>query len=151
MTHAEQFARDQRGRWRRGSSGNPVGRPRGSKNRHPRRRAELERASEWTTFDWQVFYRRTFHSAVGGPAEKHGASYAECIAVWILLNPPPQRAGLCAHCSKVFSVPLSTISGAPIRIDGAWVHWSCLPWFAHGRWHAARTALQRLGITEQAF
>jgi hypothetical protein len=76
MTHAEQVARDQHGRFRRGVSGNKMGRPRGSKNRHPRRRADLERTGEWTASDWLVLYRRTYHSAAGSPPEKHGAAFA---------------------------------------------------------------------------
>ena len=47
MTHVEQAERDAHGRWRRGS-GNPAGRPRGAKNRRPRRRAgDRERVAEW--------------------------------------------------------------------------------------------------------
>ena len=65
MTYVEQTERDYHGRWRRGVSGNPVGRPRGSKNRQPRRRADQERAAEWTPSDWRVFYRRTFQEAEG--------------------------------------------------------------------------------------
>src|SRR5262249_36522112 len=151
VTHAEQAAlRDQHGRWPRGVSGNPVGRPRGSKNRIPRRRAgDRERLAEWTEHDWRVFYRRTFQSAGGMPAEKHGAAFTECTALWVLLNPPPQRPGLCAHCVKSLDLPLSSVNGAPIRFDGAWVHWSCLPWFSRTRWDAAKAALTRLGIAEQ--
>jgi hypothetical protein len=151
VTHVEQFARDQHGRWRRGVSGNPTGRPPGSKNRAPRRRVgDRERAAEWTVSDWQVFYRRTFQSAVGEPTEKHGAAFAECMALWLLLNPPAQRPGLCAHCGKVLDVPVSSVNAAPIRVDGAWVHWVCLPWFSRARWDAAKNALWRLGITGNA-
>ena len=152
MTHAEQFAlRNQDGRWRRGVSGNPIGRPPGSKNRTPRRRAgDRERAAEWTKHDWRVFYRRTFQSAPGGTAEKHGAAFAECTAMWLLINPPAQRPGLCAHCGKTLDVPLSTVNGAPIRVDGAWVHWACLPWFSRARWDTAKAALQWLGVTGYA-
>ena len=151
MTHVEQFARDQTGRWRRGVSGNSMGRPRGSKNRHPRRRADQERAAEWTPSDWRVFYRRTFQDAEGRLDEKHGAAFAECTALWLLLNRPPQRPGLCAHCTKALDLPLRSVNGAPIPFDGAWVHWICLPWFSRARWDAAKGALQRLGITGDAF
>ena len=151
MTYVEQTERDYRGRWRRGVSGNPVGRPRGSKNRHPRRRADQERAAEWTPSDWRVFYRRTFQEAEGVLGEKHGAAWAQCMAFWLVLNPALQQAGLCGYCSKPLDVPLSSISGAPIRIDGAWVHWGCLPWFSRARWDAAKMALQRIGITGNAF
>jgi hypothetical protein len=144
-------ARDRYGRWQRGiSSPNPKGRPRGSKNRRVRRQADQERAAEWTAHDWSVFYQRTFQETEGGLAEKHGAAYAECTALWLLLNRPPQQPGLCAHCNKPLDLPLSSISGAPIRIDGAWVHWGCLPWFSRARWDAAKNALKRLGITGNA-
>jgi len=150
LTHVEQAERDAQGRWSRGS-GNPAGRPRGSKNRTPRRRtADRERAAEWTEHDWSVFYQRTFQETEGGLAEKHGAAYAGCIALWLLLSSPSQRCGLCAHCGKPLDIPLSSISGAPIRVDGAWVHWGCLPWFSRARWDAAKNALWRLGITGNA-
>ena len=43
-------------------------------------------------------------------------------------------------------LPMSTVNAAPIRADGAWVHWGCLPWFLRARWDAARAGLQQLGI-----
>jgi hypothetical protein len=88
-----------------------------------------------------------FQDADGAPAEKHGLAFAECTAIWLLLNLPSQRPELCAYCGKTLDVPLSSMNGAPIRIDGAWVHWTCLPWFSRARWDAAKMALQRLGIT----
>jgi hypothetical protein len=64
VTHVEQAERDAHGRWRRGS-GNPAGRPRGAKNRHPRRRAgDRGREAEWTEHDWRVFYQRSFQEAL---------------------------------------------------------------------------------------
>jgi hypothetical protein len=133
-------------------SGNPAGRPRGIKNRRPRRRAgDRERAAEWTERDWRVFCQRTFHEAQGEPHQKQGAAWSECMALWLLLNPAPQQPGLCGYCTKPLDVPLSSVSGAPIRIDGAWVHYGCLPWFSRARWDAAKMALQRLGITGNAF
>ena len=111
MTWASQGPRDPHGCWRPGVSGNPKGRPRGSKDRRPRRRPDPERATEWTEQDWHVFYRRIFQEAQGVPDEKHGAAFA-----------------------------------APIRVDGAWVHWVCLPWFLWARHDAAKAALERLGI-----
>jgi len=126
-------------------------RPRGSKNQRRLLKADLQRAAEWTAHDWRVFYQRSFQEAEGGPGEKHGRAFAECTALWLLLHPPPQQTGLCGHCSKPVDIPLSSISGAPIRIDGDWVHWACLPWFFHARWHSAKAALRRLGITENVF
>jgi hypothetical protein len=138
--------RDHRGHWRRGVSGNPAGRPRGTKNRYPRRRADLVRAAEWTRHDWTVVYRRTLHETVGDAQQKQAAAFSECISLWLLLNPPAQRAGLCAQCAKPLDVPLSSVSGAPVQADGAWLHWGCLPWFLRARWEAARAGLRQLGI-----
>src|SRR5262245_26407403 len=106
-------ARDHRGRWRKGQSGNLRGRTPGSKNRKSRCNAAPERAAEWTDHDWRVFFPRTSREAEGGPAEKRGAAFAECTALWLLLHPPPQQTGLCGYCSKPLDVPLSSISGAP--------------------------------------
>ena len=139
-------ARDDRGRWCRGLSGNPRGRPRGSKNRYPRRPADRGRAAKWTRHDWRVFYDRTANATEGTAADKHAAALSECQALWLLLHPPAQQAGLCAHCRKTLEVPLSSVSGAPVRADGAWLHWGCLPWFLRARWDAARAGLQQLEI-----
>jgi hypothetical protein len=68
------------------------------------------------------------------------------MALWLLLHPAVQRAGLCAQCSKPLDVPMSTVNGAPVRAEGAWLHWGCLPWFLSARWAAARAGLHRLGI-----
>jgi hypothetical protein len=68
------------------------------------------------------------------------------VALWLLLNPPVQRAGLCAQCVKSLDLPMSTVNGAPVRADGAWLHWACLPWFLRARWDAAKVGLERLGI-----
>jgi hypothetical protein len=144
-------ARDQFGRWRKGQSGNLKGRTPGSKNRSYHRRADPERAAKWTENDWRVFYQRTFQEAEGGPAEKHGAAYSQSMALWLSLNQPPQHPGLCVQCNKPLDIPLSSISGAPIRIDGAWVHWGCMPWFCRARWDSAKDALWRFGISENAF
>jgi len=144
--------RDDRGRFSKGgSSPNPKGRPRGSKNRNPRRKADPERAAEWTAHDWRAFYQRTLQQAQGGPEERRAAAWGESMALWLLLNRPPQQTGLCGYCSKPLDVPLSSISGAPIRIDGAWVHWGCLPWFSRARWDSARGGLRQLGISENTF
>ena len=152
MTHVEQFARDQNGRWRRGVSGNPTGRPRGSKNRAPRRRAgDREHAAEWAGRDWLAFYGRVLQDAEGRLDEKRGAALGECIGVWLMLNPPRQRPGLCSQCGGALDVPVSSVHNAPVRLDGGWVHWRCAPWFLRARWDAAKVALQRLGITGQAF
>ena len=138
--------RDHRGRWLRGASGNPSGRCRGSKNKQHRRAGDLERAVHWTQYDWRALYRRTFHETNGDAGEKQAAAASECIAIWLLLNPPAQQAGLCTQCHKPLDVPRSSIGGAPVRADGAWVHWVCLPWYFTARWGAAKVELQRLGI-----
>jgi hypothetical protein len=138
--------RDHRGHWRRGVSGNPRGRPRGSKNRLPRRRADRGRASKWTRHDWTVVYRRTLHETDGDAGQKHAAAFSECMALWLLLHPPVQRAGLCAQCHKPLHLPMSTVDGAPLRLDGCWTHFGCARFFLRRRWDEAKASLQRLGI-----
>jgi hypothetical protein len=143
---ADQSLRDHRGHFLPGVSGNPRGRPRGSKNRYPRRPADRGRAAKWTRHDWAVVYGRAYHETDGDAGQKHAAGVSECMALWLLLNPPAQRAGLCARCAKTLDAPLSSVNGAPVRADGAWVHWGCLPWFLRARWDAAKVGLQRLGV-----
>jgi hypothetical protein len=145
----DEQARDRRGRWLKGTkSPNPAGRPRGSKSRTYRRRADPARAAEWSAQHWHAFYQRSFQEAEGAPAEKHGAAFSESMALWLSLNRPPHHPGLCAQCGKPLDVPLSSISAAPIQVHGAWTHWGCAPWFCHARWHSAKAALRQLGISE---
>jgi len=147
VTTSEPVARNSRGHWLRGISGNPAGRPRGSRNRVARRRAgDPSRAAEWTRHDWRAFHNRTMNAADGDLAQKRAAADSESIALWRLRYPPVQRPGMCCHCGKPLDVPRSSISGAPTRADGAWVHWGCLPWFLQARWHAAKDGLRRLGV-----
>src|SRR5262249_30173254 len=129
-----------------GVSGNPAGRPRGSKNRYPRRSADRARASKWTLHDWAVFYRRAFHEIDGDTGQKHAAAFSDCMALWLLLHPPVQRAGLCPHHNKPLVLPMSTLNGAPIRAEGAWLHWGCLSSFLYSRWNVARAGLRQFGI-----
>jgi hypothetical protein len=142
----DQISRGHYGRFLPGVSGNRLGRPRGSKNRYRRRRADRAWAAKWTRHDWTVVYKRTLRETDGDAQQKHAAAFSECIALWLLLHPPVHRAGLCPQCNKPLDLPMSTVNGAPTRADGAWVHWSCLPWFLRARWDAARAGLHQLGI-----
>jgi hypothetical protein len=111
VTERAQALRERNGRWRRGVSGNPRGRPRGSKDHAPRRHVGYrENVVEWTERDWLAFYRHAFQQAEGHPDAKHGVAYSECVALWLLLNRPVQRAGMCAHCGKTLDLPISTVN-----------------------------------------
>jgi len=86
VTEVPQAARDNRGRWQKGGSGNPIGRPRGSKNKRHRRAGDLERAAHWTRHDWRALYRRTFHETNGdmGKSERRrpaSASLFGCCSI----------------------------------------------------------------------
>jgi hypothetical protein len=142
--------RDHRGRWRDGVSGNPAGRPVGLKNRQPRRRADRERTAEWTVYDWQIFFGRAFRAAAGAPAEKHAAALAECTKLWVLFHPLQPQPGLCAHCNRELDPLRSSVNGAPVCIDGAWIHLSCQPFFLRTRWDTAKEALRQVGIIGNA-
>jgi hypothetical protein len=142
----EPSARDDRGRWCKGFSGHREGRPRGSKNRYPRRRADRGRASKWTRHDWAVVYRRTLHETDGDAGQKHAAAFSECMALWLLLNPPAQRAGLCTYCGKPLDAPKSSVDGAPLRVEGCWTHFGCARFFLRQRWDEARFRMEQLGI-----
>jgi len=98
----EQTVRDHRGHFLPGVSGNPRGRPRGSKNRYPRRRADQGRAAKWTRHDFAVFYRRTFHETDGDAGQKHAAAFSDCMAgsYFILLFSAPGCALNATSLSK---------------------------------------------------
>lgn len=137
-------ARDHRGRWQKGNSGNRLGRPKGSRNRW--RRADLTRVMRWKVSEWRLHFARTASSAQGDPDEKAAAAYAECQRLWRAHHPPRAKPGMCAQCGFTLSLPNPSFGAAPIPIDGVFVHHNCLCQFALSRWHEAKVALSRVGI-----
>ena len=137
-------ARDHRGRWQRGTTGNPAGRPRGSRNRW--RRADPARAILWKASEWRLHFARTMTAAQGDPDQKAAAAYAECQRLWRLLHPPRTKSGMCPQCGYSLSLPNPSFGAAPIPFDNVFVHYNCLCQFALSRWEEARLALHRLGI-----
>jgi len=140
----QQNLRDHRGRWRRGASGNPAGRPKGSRNRW--RRADPSRAVHWTRGEWRMHFARIAQTAPGDMAERAAAAYAQCQALWRVLNPPKAHPGTCPACGRSLDPPSGLYDAAPVPFEGAYVHFGCVRQFAHSRWGEARAALSRLGI-----
>jgi len=137
-------ARDHRGRWRKGQSGNPAGRASGSRNRW--RRADPSRAIHWKGSEWKLYFDRTMRTAQGDPDERAGAAYAECQRLWRAHHPPRAKPGMCAQCGYPLNLPNPRFDGAPFPIDDSFVHFRCLPQFLLGRWEQATFELHRLGI-----
>ena len=137
-------ARDRLGRWRHGVSGNPAGRPKGSRNRW--RRADPARARAWTAGEWNLHFARVELTAPGNPNQRKAAAYAGCQALWRLLNPPKAEPGMCAHCGRSLDPPNAIYDWAPVSFEGAFVHYGCIRQFAHSRWQQAKEALSRFGI-----
>jgi len=137
-------ARDQRGRWQKGHTGNKFGRKKGSRNRWSR--ADPARAIHWTAGEWRLHFARSFQAAEGDLGQRRAAAFAECLGLWQALNPPKARPGLCAQCERPLEVPNPSYDAAPFRIEGVFVHWACLRRFVHERWHLAKDALSRFGI-----
>jgi hypothetical protein len=137
--------RDAGGRWQPGQSGNPRGRPRGAKDRGPRRRGPL--SAPESEREWRLYYRRKFQEAQGGPLEKACAAFAASVVLWLSTNPPQQRLGLCAYCHKELHTSQPSIRNAPVHLDSAWLHWCCVPSFLHARWNTATAAIQKLGLS----
>ena len=147
MTNLDQVARDCRGHWLRGVSGNPSGRPLGSKNRGPRRRAgDLARGGEWNRADWAAHYKRVFLEASGTVEERRAAARIECMNLWRVFHPPRIRPGQCPGCGRSLD-PFKTIFDlAPVPFEGVFVHWSCIRQVALDRWGEAKEALRGLGV-----
>ena len=53
VQRAHRVIRDTHGRWDKGASGNPAGRPKGAKNK--RIRADPAYVLEWALADWRIF------------------------------------------------------------------------------------------------
>jgi hypothetical protein len=137
-------ARDHRGRWLRGHTGNPFGRTKGSRNRW--RRADPARAVLWKPSEWRLHFARTMAAAQGDPDQRAGAAYAECQRLWRAHHPPKTKPGMCAQCGFTLSPPNPTFGAAAIPFKNVFVHYNCLCHFALSRWEEARLALRRLGI-----
>jgi hypothetical protein len=137
-------ARDHRGRWLRGHTGNPFGRTKGSRNRW--RRADPARAVLWKPSEWRLHFARTMAAAQGDPDQRAGAAYAECQRLWRAHHPPKTKPGMCAQCGFTLSPPNPTFGAAAIPFENVFVHYNCLCHFALSRWEEARLALRRLGI-----
>jgi hypothetical protein len=137
-------ARDDSGRWQKGTTGNPTGRPRGSRNRW--RRADPARALLWKASEWRLHFARAMKTAQGDPVERAGAAYAECHRLWRAHHQPKTKPGMCAQCGFTLSPPNPSFGAAAIPIDATFVHHNCVCAFALRRWHEARTALAEMGI-----
>ena len=141
---ADPFQRDYRGRWLKGNSPNPLGRPKGSRNRW--RRADPARAILWKASEWRLHFARIMTAAQGDPDERAAAAYTECQRLWREHHPPKTKPGMCAQCGFALSPPNPSFDAAPVPFDGMFVHYGCLRQFALSRWEEARLALCRLGI-----
>jgi len=137
-------ARDHRGRWQRGTTGNPAGRPRGSRNRW--RRADPARALLWKRSEWRLHFDRIMRTAQGDPEERAAFAYGACQNLWRAHHPPRAKRGTCPQCGRPLSPPNPSFDAAPIPFDNVFVHYGCLRQFALSRWEEARLALCRLGI-----
>lgn len=140
----EQSLRDDRGRWRRGVTGNALGRPRGSKNRW--RRSDPVRAIHWTAGEWRLHYARILRTAKGDPGERAAAAYAGCHLLWRSSHPPKAQLGRCMQCGRPLGPPNATVSAAPLPFENTFIHACCVNQFALTRWHDATAALARFGI-----
>ena len=137
-------ARDQRGRWQKGHTGNRFGKKKGTRNRW--RRADPSRSANWKPGEWRLHFARSLQTAEGDLEQRRAAAFAECLGLWQVLNPPKARPGLCAQCERPLDVPNAVHDAAPFRIEGVFVHWACVRQFVHVRWYLAKDALLRLGI-----
>jgi hypothetical protein len=107
----DQISRGHYGRFLPGVSGNRLGRPRGSKNRYRRRRADRAWAAKWTRHDWTVVYKRTLRETDGDAQQKHAAAFSECICALVIASPP---------CSPRRTVPSMQQASRPADEHGQW-------------------------------
>lgn len=133
--------RGSNGRYLKGTSGNPRGRPAGIKNRP--RQQDTASAARWPRSTWRLFYRQALLAAHGNPE----AAAFETAALFIASKPPRTAApGRCAECGQ----PLALIAGlprlSPFAALGGWCHWQCAPYFAQRRFAEAARALKQIGV-----
>jgi hypothetical protein len=137
-------ARDHRGRWLPGHTGNRFGRFRGSRNRW--RRGDPARAMLWKASEWKLHFVRAMRTAQGDPDERAAAAYTECQRLWRAHHPPKAKPGMCAQCGRPLDPPNPSFDAAPTPFDGTFVHHNCIRAFALWRWQEARLALGCFGI-----
>jgi hypothetical protein len=139
-------ARDHRGRWQRGTTGNPAGRPRGSRNRW--RRADPARALLWKRSEWRLHFDRIMRTAQGDPEERAALAYGACQNLWRAHHPPRAKRGTCPQCGRPLSPPNPSFDAAAIPIDNAFVHHNCVCQFARdGRFIASELLVRKLCAT----
>ena len=133
--------RDAKGCFAKGVSGNPGGRPRGSKNR-PRQQAPAS-AATWIASEWKLFHKQAVLGAHGNPVD---AAF-ETAALFIATHPPKTAApGRCPECGQPISLIAFSVRSYPMAALGAWVHSPCAPYFAQRRFAEAAQALKKMGI-----
>ena len=75
------YARGADGRWLKGASPNPAGRPKGSRNKAPRRRADTAHAADWSSYDWKIYFLRIMKQAPPSTLHMAPAAFADCVAL----------------------------------------------------------------------
>ena len=73
-------ARDHRGRWQKGHTGNRFGKKKGTRNRW--RRADPSRSANWKPGEWKLHFARSLQTAEGDLEQRRAAAFAECLGLW---------------------------------------------------------------------
>lgn len=129
-------------RFQPGVSGNPQGRPKGCRNKHPaRKRALPADIKQWTPYDAEIFSARVRRSARNREDAK-----VELITAWLASHAPQHSPGYCPACNRPLDLAPPNLHDGPVRLEGVWVHWSCAARFLRRRWDEAREAVRKLGV-----
>jgi hypothetical protein len=126
--------RDERGRYLKGVSGNPAGRPRGSKNR------PVLSPSQWVTKHWKRAYSEAL--ITHGNAE---AALFELAALYAQHHPLTTPPGLCPACHRPLKLTSTSLYDcAVIAAPAVLTHARCEPIFTQGRLVEAASALRKI-------
>jgi hypothetical protein len=93
-----------------------------------------------------LHFARIMHTAQGDRNQRTAAAYAECQALWRVLNAPKAQPGVCPACGRSLDPPNAVFDAAPIPFEGSFIHFSCIRQFAFSRWHQAKQVLSGFGI-----
>ena len=137
--------RDSHGRFVKGVSGNPRGRPVGTRN--CKRQQDPGSAATWRASDWRLLCNERLHAAHSNIE----AALFEIAALYVIVHPPKTGApGMCARCGKPLSLRHFSEKNCPVPVLRSWTHAVCAALYSPQRLTEAAHEIMKMGVAPGA-